>query len=314
MLFYKNKPWKKKDSDRCFDVTMGSYHGDKLCEFIDMYLLSQLWAIISKNDCGLYTDDPLMIQEYINGPQIDQLRKKIIKIFKEIGFKIDIEINFKIVDFLDVAFNLINGSYKPYKKPTNTFLYNNKNSNHSPQIIKKLPKTINDRLCRNSSNAEIFHASTVEYEVALKNSGYKNVDFKYNLVNKNNSRRNRQKNIICFNLPFSQPVSINVGKQFLDLLDKHFSPSNQLHKIFNRNTVIVSYSCTPNVGSIIKSHNKKLTHAENKPAKVCNHRKKEESPVECKCRFEDIVYKCVVTATGHPQKVYLSTAEGDFRQ
>ena len=188
MLFYKNKPWKKKDSDRCFDVTMGSYHGDKLCEFIDIYLLSQLWTIISKNDCGLYTDNPLMIQEYINGPQIDQLRKEIIKIFKEIGFKIDIEINFKIVDFLDVTFNLINGSYKPYKKPNNTFLYNNKNSNHSPQIIKKLPKTINDRLCRNSSNAEIFHASTVEYEVALKNSGYKNVDFKYNLVNKNNSR------------------------------------------------------------------------------------------------------------------------------
>ena len=52
-----------------------------------------------------------MIQEYINSQPIDQLRKKIIKIFKEIGFKIDIETNFKIVDFLDVIFNLINDSY-----------------------------------------------------------------------------------------------------------------------------------------------------------------------------------------------------------
>ena len=81
-----------------------------------------------------------MIQEYINGQQIDQLRKKFVKIFKEIGFKIDIETNLKIVNFLDMTFNLINDSYKPYKKPNETLLYINKNSNHPPQIIKKVPK------------------------------------------------------------------------------------------------------------------------------------------------------------------------------
>ena len=85
-------------------------------------------------------DDGLMIQEYINGQQIDQLRKKIIKIFKETGFKTDIETNLKIVNFLDMTFNLINDSYKPYKKPNETLLYINKNSNHPPQIIKKVPK------------------------------------------------------------------------------------------------------------------------------------------------------------------------------
>ena len=192
-LFYKNEPWKKKDSDICFDVTMGSYDGAELCEFIVIYLLSQLCTITSKNDCGLYRNDVLMIQENIYVQKIDQLRKKIIKIFKEIGFKIDIETNLKIVDFLDVTFNLINGSHKPYKKPNDTLLYINKYSNHPPQIINKLPKIINNRLRRNSSNAEIFHASKVEYEAALKNSGYKNLDFKYNLVNKNNSRQNRQR-------------------------------------------------------------------------------------------------------------------------
>ena len=206
-----------------------------------------------------------MIQEYINGQQTDQLRKKIIKVFKKIGFKIDIETNLKIVNFLELTFNLINGSYKPYKKPNGTLLYFNKNSsNHPPQIIKKLQKTINDRLCRNSSNAEIFRASKIEYEAALKNSGYKNIDFKYNLAYKNNNKRNRQRNVIWFNPPFSQVVSTNVAKRFLDLLDKYFPQNNQLHKIFNGNTVKVSYSCTPNVGSIIKSHNKKLTNAENK--------------------------------------------------
>ena len=36
--------------------------------------------------------------------------------------------------------------------------------------------------------------------------------------------------------------------------------------------------------------------------------------MEGKCRSEDIIYKCVVTATGHPRKVYLGTAEGNFKQ
>ena len=82
-----------------------------------------------------------MVRKYINSPEIHQLRKNIIKIFKEIDFKFDIETNFKIVHILDMTFNLINGSYKPYKNLKNAMLYINKNSNHPSQIIKKLPIT-----------------------------------------------------------------------------------------------------------------------------------------------------------------------------
>ena len=89
--------------------------------------------------------------------QIDQLRKKIIKIFKEIGVKLDIEKYLNFFDFLDMTFNLTNGSCKPYQKPIDTLLRINRNLNHPPQIIKKLPKSVNDRLCGNSSNAEIVH-------------------------------------------------------------------------------------------------------------------------------------------------------------
>ena len=198
--------------------------------------------------------------------------------------------------FRDNREGTLYGSHKLYKKPNDTLLYINKNPNLPPEIIKKLPKTINVRLCRNSSNAEIFHASKIEYETALRNSGYENVDFKYNLVHKNDNKRSRQRNIIWFNSPFSQAVSTNIAKLFLELLDKHFPQNNQLHKILNRNTVKVSYSCMPNVGSIINSQKKKLTNAENKQTK-------QECQLEGKCRSEDTIYKCVVTATGHPQKV-----------
>ena len=85
-----------------------------------------------------------------------------------------------------MTFNLTKGSYKPYKNPKDTLLHINKNSYHLPQITKKLPKASSDRLCRNSSNAETFQASKVEYAAALKS---KNIDFKDNLVNKNNSRQ-----------------------------------------------------------------------------------------------------------------------------
>ena len=77
----------------------------------------------------------------------------------------------------------------------------------------------------------------------------------------------------------------------------------------------VSYCCTQNVGNIIKSHNKKLINSNNHHAQPCNCRKEEDCPLEGKCRTENIIYKCVVVSTpGHPDKVYLGTAEGDFKK
>ena len=91
---------------------MGIYDGMKLCKFIGIYLLSKPCTIISNNDCGLYTVDGLMMQEYINGQ-----KNKLINIFKKIGCKVDFETTLKIADFLYMVFNLINGSYRPQKKP-----------------------------------------------------------------------------------------------------------------------------------------------------------------------------------------------------
>ena len=105
---------------------------------------------------------------------------------------------------------MVNGSYKPYKTPNDALLFINKNSNHPPQIIKELPKIINDRLSRNSSNADIFNSSKEEYETALKNSGYKNIDFKYIAENKNDNRRNRQKNIKCFDRHFTKQFQLTL--------------------------------------------------------------------------------------------------------
>ena len=120
---------------------------------------------------GLYRGDGLVILRNVNGQQIDRSRKNIIKIFKDVRFSIDIETDSKVVDFLDVTFNLNNGIYKPYKKLNDRLLCINKSCNHSPQIINQLPKIISGRLSRNSSNKEVFNAAKVDYEEALKRSG-----------------------------------------------------------------------------------------------------------------------------------------------
>ena len=119
-----------------------------------------------------------------------------------------------------------------------------------------------------------------EYEKALTEGGYKNVSLIYRDKKDIKQKRKRSRNIIWFNPPFNKNVSTNVAKRFLNLLDQHFPKSNKLHTIFNINTVKVSYSCTQNMSSMIKSQNKKVINKDVKEPKSCNCRVKSESPLK----------------------------------
>ena len=121
------------------------------------------------------------------------------------------------VDFLDITFNLNNGTYRPYKKPNDLLSDISKSSNHPSQLINQLLKTINERSSRNSSNEEIFNSSKHQCEKALRESGYTDFELKFNKTSTNQTKRHRQRNIIWFNPSFSRAVSTNVGKFFLQL-------------------------------------------------------------------------------------------------
>ena len=91
------------------------------------------------------------------------------------------------------------------------------------------------------------------YKEALTESGF-NDDIIYTPVaESNNSERNktRKRKIIWFNLLYSKNVETNIGKTFLKLVKKHFRRNNIFHKIFNKNTIKISYSCMGNISSII---------------------------------------------------------------
>ena len=62
----------------------------------------------------------------------------------------------KTVDFLDVRFNLVYNTYQPYSTPNNKPVYIHKQSNHPPNILKELPKSINKQISEISCDKKVF--------------------------------------------------------------------------------------------------------------------------------------------------------------
>ena len=122
LLFSDNKTWKTKTTDSCFDVTMGTSDGAKMCELVQVYIQSKLKETLPKSSFVQYRDDGLALLRYLNGKETDKVRKNIIRVFKDIGFSLEVKTNLKEVDFLDVSLNLRNGTYRPYKKPNDRLL------------------------------------------------------------------------------------------------------------------------------------------------------------------------------------------------
>ena len=73
------------------------------------------------------------------------------------------------------------------------------------------------------------------------------------LLKKNN--RTRKRKITWFNPPFNINVATNVAKTVLTLIDRHFPKDKKFSKIFDGNTIKVSYSCLPKVKRIISNNN-----------------------------------------------------------
>ena len=148
---------------------MGCYHGAEVCELVSIYILNKLSNIIDKDSNGLYRDYGLGIFESLSGAQIERRKKNIINVFKESVLLIIVTTNIISVDFLDVAFKLKTASYQSFRKPNNEPKYIDINSNHPPQIMKQLSKSIEKRLSEILPSKEIFNNSK-PYEKALQES------------------------------------------------------------------------------------------------------------------------------------------------
>ena len=220
----------------------------------------------------------------------------------------------KIVDYLNVTLDLRNGTYQPYTKPNNKTMYVHQQSNHPPTILKNIPTAINKRLSSIASNEAMFLTARQTYQEAISNGGYNyKLQYDKDAIQREGNNKRRKRNIIWYNPPYAKNVSTNIGRKFLQIIDKEFNKDHVLHKIINRNTVKVSYSCMPNIKAIIQRHNKGILQREDNTPK-CNCRQRDSCPLNGQCLVTSVIYQAEVIS-GEERKVetYVGLTENTFK-
>ena len=301
ILFHNEETWQKTSGE--FDVTMGAYDGAQVTDLVGIYILHILKTNVPEIDFGLYRDDGLGVYKRIPSTRMEAIKKKIYRIFEDIGLKITLDSSLNTVDFLDITLNLANETFEQYRKPNDTPLYIHNGSNHPPHVLKNLNPAINKRLSNISSNQDLFNKHKAEYERALKRSGLKS-DLKFNPPDQANSppnnkkRKQRQRDIIRFNPPYNNSLKTHLGKSFLSLITKHFPKNHILYPIANKRVLKISYSCTPNVGAIMAAHNRKILQNDQIETEAhCNCQVKAACPVKNQCQTEAVIYKAKIKTT-----------------
>ena len=197
----------------------------------------------------------------------------------------------------------------PYNKPGIIPLYVNKKSNHPFRIIKNIPKSINKRLSEISIDKDCFSKAAPLYQKALDGSGCNHK--------------------LAFSVPTAQSPTLGEGTAietsfgttplsagtWLLTLDKEFPKGHALHKIFNRNTVKISYSCMPNLKQKIDGHNKSTLRKTNAvPPKTCNCRQPAHCPLDGNCLKSAVIYQATVaTEDNRPAETYVGLTENSFK-
>ena len=230
-----------------------------------------------------------------------------------------------MADFLDATLNFNSESYYPYRKPNDRPVYIHTQSNHPPNIIKNLPASISRCLTDISSDETAFGDAKPIHDKALADSCF--CEMTEFLEDRKSSsekrkRKNRRRNITWFNPPYSQNVSTNIGRRFRTLISKHFPGNSKLSKIFNINTLKLSYSCMPNMAAVISQHNSSIlrggkTIGENYAGgRPCNCRVKEDcmsAERNMLSTVSGLVYKATITTTSE-ERDYTGLTAQTFKQ
>ena len=215
-------------------------------------------------------------------------------------------------DFLDVRLNLETLQYRPYRKPGDIPKYINVMSNHPPNCIKQVPKTVEKRISNLSSTQAIFNEEIYIYQKELDDNGHK-VKLTYN-PDPVKEKKSRRRNITWFNPPYNLDVKTNIAAKFLSMIRRHFPKEHALHKIFNRNTLKVSYSTTRNITKHIVKHNNTVKKKSNPESvtKPCNYRIPEDCPLNGDCQVGPVIYQAEVK-TENSIKTYIGSTGGTFK-
>ena len=180
----------------------------------------------------------------------------------------------------------------------------------------QVPFSIESRLLSLSSSDKSFNESTPIYQEALKKSGY-HYKLKYQKnISTATLKQQRKRKIVWFNPVYSMNVTTNVGRYFLNLINKHFPPPHKFSKIFNTNNMKTSYRCMPNMKSRAKIHSKTVTKAQpSAQARTFNCINKSKCFLNNKCLSNNVLCKANITSTieSYRNKIYYGISETKFK-
>lgn len=103
--------------------------------------------------------------------------------------------NWKVVQYLATAFDLLAGTVSSYMKPNTILKYVKPKSSHPENVIKHILMGAECRLSRNSSTKEISEEQKKEYIAALKGEDH-NIDLKFKPTNKEQQAENKKSYLI----------------------------------------------------------------------------------------------------------------------
>ena len=97
VLIYDDTTWEKMTTNN-FDVTMGLFDSAQIADLVGIYILDTLERFLNLNCINIYRDELISISNS-NGLLTSKMQKKVIRAFKNMGLKIEISSNLKIVNF-----------------------------------------------------------------------------------------------------------------------------------------------------------------------------------------------------------------------
>ena len=141
VLYNDGEAWVKKEGGS-FDVTMGAYNEAEVCDFIGIYMLYLIEKKYDLKNIGPYRDDGLAVFKNVSRPASEKIKKHLQYLFKQTGLQKIIECNLKVINYLDVTFNLNDGFYLRYRMLNKETHYIHIQSDHPPSITNQLPWAI----------------------------------------------------------------------------------------------------------------------------------------------------------------------------
>ena len=153
VLYYHRGPWVTKECN----FTLETNDRANVFELIGIYMLYLIGKKYNWKNIELYRDDGPAAFKNASGPASEKIRKTQLQyLFKQKDLQTIIKSN-----YFGVTFNLNDGSYRPYRKPTDATHYIHIQWDHPPSIINQLPWSIEKPLSKLLSSKDMKRNYTI---------------------------------------------------------------------------------------------------------------------------------------------------------